>query len=258
MRKPVLLAAVLIAIYALASSDVVDSGDCAGLDNDAYESGITDAANYHVGAQRYLHLLLNGEYKCAEDYYDWILRIQPGHTEALLGRALALAGRRLQESAITSLQRAVESGLPPSFLTVIPEELMAGLRSSPDFLSLLPNSGALLVHGPMLGDVTPNSAQVWLRTDRQAAVTVTVFDPGNPSLVLATGAGTTSAAQDYTVRVPVRGLSPNTEYAYKISLDGSEQPAVWPLRTFPARLGQTVLQIGFGGCADYIPPNERM
>lgn len=73
--------------------------------------------------------------------------------------------------------------------------------------------GVELTHGTASGDVSSTSAVIWARCDRAAEVVVDVQPAiGSASARLFTS--NAMAADDFTARVPVDGLSPGTLYRY--------------------------------------------
>ena len=83
--------------------------------------------------------------------------------------------------------------------------------------------------GVAAGDVTDTSAILWTRTSADASVEVAVYDnvvtPGSPLITpaptpLFTLPGSTSAATDNTVKIPVTGLDSNHVYFYRFTSPG--------------------------------------
>jgi len=84
------------------------------------------------------------------------------------------------------------------------------------------------VLGPLVGAVTDTSATVWLRTDKPAHVELTYGNP--PRTVTAQ----TDANSNFTTKLQMTSLAPQTEYAYELKIDG--QPFYsGALTTFPPR-----------------------
>jgi alkaline phosphatase D len=96
-----------------------------------------------------------------------------------------------------------------------------------------PASGSrLLPQGVAIGDVSSQGALLWLRTDgaalvrvewaslsgwEQASTSATVVAPVSKTALLKTGAET-----DYTLIVPLEGLSPSTRYRYHVVVGPAE------------------------------------
>jgi alkaline phosphatase D len=103
----------------------------------------------------------------------------------------------------------------------------------------------VVTHGVVVGDVTASSALLWARADQEATLNVALSGGHG-----AVGTAPARAADDYTARVPLTGLSPATTYAYRawFSNDGSAGPAVQgTFRTAPATDTAAPLRLDFGG-----------
>lgn len=109
-----------------------------------------------------------------------------------------------------------------------------------------------LLEGPMVGASGPNEARIWGRASGPYPLTVqfsTDRDFANPSL---SAPAPTSAAGDFAAVVPLTGLSPATEYFYRVLVDGEidrYRPTPFRLRTAPA--GAATFRVAFGSCARY-------
>lgn len=104
---------------------------------------------------------------------------------------------------------------------------------SQDSSEAIPVSGSeLLPQGVAIGDVTSQRALLWLRTDGAAVVRVewaplslweqaskmaTVVAPISKTVPLKTGAET-----DYTLTIPLEGLTPSTRYRYHVVVGPAE------------------------------------
>ncbi len=110
-------------------------------------------------------------------------------------------------------------------------------------------NSALLPQGVAVGDVSPQRALLWLRTDGPASVQIewatvsrweraaklaTVMAP-----VSRTASITTTAEADYTVIVPLEGLSPATRYRYH-ALVGSSGSTTKQLSASLAAMGEFI------------------
>ena len=93
-----------------------------------------------------------------------------------------------------------------------------------------------LVHGPLLGNVTGNSASFWVRTAKESAVEVIVRGPRNQTI--RSEKARSQASEDFTAVASVDGLEPNTEYSYEVRLDGNTPPMKLNLTT----------KLGIDGC----------
>lgn len=107
-----------------------------------------------------------------------------------------------------------------------------------------------VMQGPMIGAVTPSSLSVWARVSGAHPVEVE-YSPDQAFIATRrTPAVVARAEDDYTVRVEVPGLSPDTRYWYRVLLDG--QPARYgrvPFAAQTAPAGRAPVRIAFGSCA---------
>ncbi len=105
---------------------------------------------------------------------------------------------------------------------------------------VLPYATAGLSHGPLLGGITDQSVQVWLRT-RTATDFAVLYGERLPlTNESAKVSGKTTPASDNAAAVLLPGLKTNTRYYYAIQLDGvlpdlrSEISDAWPsFKTLP-------------------------
>jgi len=85
---------------------------------------------------------------------------------------------------------------------------------------VVPMQSTPVTHGPVLGNVTSSSIRVWLRANREIPFEVLVRPQRPPfNKALATPAKT-RADEDFTGFADVRGLQPNTVYAYAVRVNG--------------------------------------
>lgn len=121
------------------------------------------------------------------------------------------------------------------------------LMNAVAFKKLIQDQNRKILAGPMLGQIKPTSASVWVRTLRPAKVEVKV-EGKEGDLIF--GPVYTSAATDLAGLVEITGLKPFSRYAYKIIINGEE---VLPelkqsIATLPdANQGEEV-KIAFGSC----------
>jgi len=161
---------------------------------------------------------------------------------------------------VDSVKKAVDAGQPPGRFFAGPRPLFDPLFEHDAFQKLMADRGVALVHGPMLGCVTPTSARFWVRTAREASVQVSVArakaleEPRNSPKVR------TTKDTDFTAVVEVTGLSADTVYTYGVVVDGRSALAGDPprFRTFPTPGQKAAFTIAFGGGAGWVPPNERV
>jgi alkaline phosphatase D len=68
----------------------------------------------------------------------------------------------------------------------------------------------------------------------------------------------TDPNDDFTGIVQLRRLKPNTDYHYRISVDGWMSPAQWKFTTYAEQHEPTAFTVGFGGGSSFHPLNERI
>ena len=89
---------------------------------------------------------------------------------------------------------------------------------------------ARITHGPMLGNVLPDSASVWVRTDVPQAVAI---EYGDGVTTLLTPQVLTHSVSDFTAQLRLAELVPDTEYHYRLIIDGLMDQAVYVFRSAP-------------------------
>jgi len=123
----------------------------------------------------------------------------------------------------------------------------ADIAASPEIQKQCADAGRLLFGGPMLGNLSPTSATVWVRTVKPAAVTVTAEINGKE---VTYGPVSTTAASDLIARIPVMKLPVNSTIPYRVSVDGQPMPRMQAtncvIRTCSDDAAQT--RIVFGSC----------
>lgn len=106
---------------------------------------------------------------------------------------------------------------------------------------------ARVTHGVAAGEVTATTAVVWTRCDRESPVRVVLHMPsGKPEITAAT---TVRAADDFTAKVALTNLDPDTQYTYRLWCgDRDEASAVnGTFRTAPAAGSLTPVTFVWGG-----------
>ncbi len=109
-------------------------------------------------------------------------------------------------------------------------------RSGPSSEGPLFVNSNFLPQGVAVGDVSPQRALLWVRTDGPASVqiewaTVSRWEQASQSPAVVapvskTAAVVTAAETDYTVTIPLEGLSPATRYRYHVLVGSLDQPAM--------------------------------
>ncbi len=210
------------------------------------------------GQPQYL-LLLEGRVAEAAAVCEERLAENAAEVESLFVLALVRGQQGNLAEADRLLARAVLAGLPPDRLLADRSGFMRKLRETPAWQRVARESSGL-IHGPMLGAVTPASASFWVRTLAETDVEVRVSARGDFENPDGRATGRTSAAADFTGVVAVTDLKPATTYTYQLRLAGRPLPRApeWEFQTYPADDARQVVRIAFGGCAMFNPPHERI
>ena len=174
-----------------------------------------------------------------------------GDAESAFVQMLSLLAQDKPAAALAKARESVQLGLPFARLMVGPRQQLSKLHELPDFREWEEEvAPSTLIHGPMVGAVSDNSAAIWLRTSRAAEVVVKSKE--GVCIPQQTSEGT-----DFTTIVTLQGLRASSEYAYDVLVDG-KLSASGVFRTFPNRGTSGKFKVGFGGGAGYVPEWERM
>lgn len=102
-----------------------------------------------------------------------------------------------------------------------------------------------ITHGPLLGDLTSDSVQIWIRADAPEKVKIVLQDLKNEATPSHHYTVITTEENDFTARFHAKNLKPNTKYTYTIN--GVEHDDWW-FKTRP--LQDETVRIAFGSCAN--------
>ncbi|MGK0187363.1 MAG: alkaline phosphatase D [Verrucomicrobiales bacterium] len=115
--------------------------------------------------------------------------------------------------------------------------------------------------GPMIGRVTPYSAEIWARlpvADGTSKCRLLVEDPSDRSL--SRWNTTASAEHDWCVSWKVNGLRPDTEYSYRVRQNGDlvfgGEALVF--KTPVEQDIEAIVRVGFGSCAESDAGSSRV
>ncbi len=162
------------------------------------------------------------------------------------------------DQASDSARRALQHGLPASRFACTNMLGIEKLHTLKSFQDVLQPFKVQPVHGPMLGDLRATRVSVWIRTLERSKVRVIVWPDSEPQRMIPSATVQTSASEDFTAKIRVAGLKPDTAYHYRIEINGQLGKATFRFRTpGPAKEGIR-LRIAFGGGAGYVPPNESV
>ncbi|NBC66599.1 MAG: alkaline phosphatase [Bacteroidetes bacterium] len=181
--------------------------------------------------------------------------------EMLFIRTIAQAQLGWIDEAVTSMQMALDqTELPPQRFIAGPRRLLQPIQNHETYKQFLSQWSDKLVHGPMLGDMTENSVKIWVRTVSEIPVRVAVSREPDMANAVLSDAVLSRSENDYTAEVWIRDLEPDTKYYYDLLLDGKHTIRTdhQTFKTFSKRGHPSSFQMVFGGCAGFVPHNERM
>ncbi len=132
-------------------------------------------------------------------------------------------------------------------LAAAPGATFLDVGRDPEIQRICRDHGIVHLGGPMLGALTENSVNVWLRTLQPGAVEVRVTIAGVEKTF---GPVFSTAATDLAAVVPVSGLQPATRYPYRILVDGQAValPENAAITTAPESGLPGQVRISFGSC----------
>src|SRR6056297_1258255 len=167
--------------------------------------------------------------------------------------ALAACLQNDGTAALKEAKLAVRSGAPFGRFAAGPKDAFAPLYQADGYADWAASFHVAVVHGPMIGAVSDQSANVWLRTAEPAKVSATVTGGGTTLTLDAT----TSPQTDNTAVISFDGLSPQTAYEVSLVLGGIEVGRGSFRTPAPANQPQR-LNLVLGGGAGFTPQHERM
>ena len=184
MRKTLLCLCSVFLIAAVA---------CAAVDEPQYKRHTRDR----------MALLEDGKVDTAVKELEAYLGRHPGDAEALYALAIARALKDQPDKAMARVREALASGLPLERFLAGPRGLTSKLTRLDAFQALVEAHGVALLHGPMLGCVTPDSAKFWVRTVNEVRVRVRVCADKSMTGPMHVAEAGTRAHDDYTDRKSV-------------------------------------------------------
>jgi len=207
-------------------------------------------------------------WQIAQGRYDQAIKLcrdqlekQPDDLECFYGLAMAYGQKNDLDRAMMYVSKALEGGMPFERFLVGPRNLLEPLTGSEAFKEYAREHLAVeLLHGPMLGAVTGNSARFWVRTLSEVPFKVRLSTSEQMKDARTSDTVKTSRANDFTGIVEVKGLKHNTPYYYEAVINGKVVP-IQPrpcFRTYMEGGTKSSFKVGFGGGANYRPDNERM
>jgi len=221
-------------------------------------AGCLGAEQYKKIARDCLSDIVDGKYDAAIRASEGYLKDHPQDLESFYALAVAYTGKGEIETALSYVKKAVAGGLPFERFQAGPRDLLQTLHESDAFKALVRKHGRELLHGPLLGCVTTNSAKFWVRTARESPVRVNVKAATTDAGRARTAAARTREKNDFTTVLAVDGLQPGTRYEYAVHVEGEARPVKGQFTTFPRQGRPAQFTAGFGGGAGYTPKYEHM
>lgn len=212
-----------------------------------------------VGQRQMLDIVENRPLE-AIAYCRQRLEDNPHELESLF--TLTIAWCRLDETqqALTTMNRALDAGLPFARFLAGPRDLLKPLTETPEFRQLAAREEIQLIHGPLLGCLTDSSARFWVRTLDELPVQIVVSTSHDLSRPIESSVIASDADRDFTAVVEVTGLQAGTEYFHDVVVDGETNlgPHFPTFRTYPPPGTHGRFHVAFGGGASFVPDHERM
>ena len=199
-----------------------------------------------------------GYWDDAQRYLDTFLISYPEDQEALYAMTLLQTVRKNMPLALKWTQKSLEAGLPLSRFTADLHGMLSPLLQHPSFGELKKDYPQnLLLHGPMLGNVTDTSFSVWLRTEGGVEVQIKCFDDQGVERGVSEPNSATKEVE-YTLIANVSGLDPGKTYGYEVWIAGKKIGQRHTFQTAHSKAKPTLFSLGFSGGAGYTPRYERM
>ena len=175
-------------------------------------------------------------------------------------RMLAALEAKKTDQAVVHARAALDAGLPFGRLVAGPRDRLAPLYATDQYRQWARQNDSLqLLHGPMLGAISSDSASLWLRTAKKGSVQVRVLDAGSGKLISTSEQVAASEHTDFTAVARLTGLEADHSYRYEIEVDGMQVPVEnGQFQTFPQQGTAASFRVGFGGGAGFVPKWEYM
>jgi alkaline phosphatase D len=215
---------------------------------------------YKRRGQHQILNIIRGKPEAAAEYCHTLLAENPDDPEFWYTLSIAQCQLDNIQDALQSMEKALSKGLPFERYLAGPRDLLTPLTQTKEFKETAARYDISLIHGPLLGCVTENSARFWVRTVHEKPVQVTLSQFENLDRPIYSAEKVSDANEDFTTVVGVNGLQPFTTYYYDVLIEGKSTlgPAYPSFRTYPSVGEKARFQVGFGGGAGYVPPHERM
>ena len=112
-----------------------------------------------------------------------------------------------------------------------------------------------ILQGPMVGAVSPDTITIWVRLNGPFSCSLEV-DADRAFTDPMVSRGVASAGDDYTVRLRMSGLAPDSPYYYRVKVEDEidryhRDLPPYRTKTAPPPANTTHFTVGFGSCARY-------
>lgn len=201
-------------------------------------------------------MIVTGQTEQAIEKLQHYLKSHPSDAEAMFVLAFAFSKKDKVDKAFQYCQAALNEGLPIERFLAGPRSDFGPLIQSEKFQHIYRQNPVELLHGPMLGSVTDHSAKVWVRTFHEIPVQVVISTSSEITSPVTSRKIVTRSENDYTAKIPLFYLSPNTKYYYQLKLNGELYPKIYSFTTWPQQNTDTRFSVAFGGGAAYNPHKE--
>lgn len=177
--------------------------------------------------------------------------------EACFVKALGFAQIGAEDSAMTYVKQSLKWGLTIDRYQGL-KNMLAPLNKLSKFNNFIEQNGKTIVHGPMIGHTTSCAVKIWLRTFHASTVQIVLSESTSFENEIVSEEVQTKENTEFTAKINAKGLSANTNYFYKIKIDGKLESKVYEFTTQPTEGEANEITVGFGGGAAYIPWHSYM
>lgn len=219
-----------------------------------------DDRQYKRVHQKAVRAIIDGKVEGAIEALKARAEAYPEDPENLVALAIGEAHRDDAEEAVAYLKKALEKGLPPGRIWAEATNHLAPIAEAPSFLALLEEYPIGIIHGPMIGQLAPESAAAWVRLSEPTVLQIQVLASSEDDEPLADSAAVPAPDTDRTLVLPIGDLQPDTQYFYRAATPLLEGSAIHTgnFRTPPALGEGGQFTVAFGGGAGFTPQHEHM
>lgn len=184
-------------------------------------------------------------------------------TAILMGMALGMASTAEAKNPIPSKEGDVEQSFRVDryFLRygkIRSDKTLKKVYDTKGFKKLVEDLDLRLFGGPVVGDVTPQSARIWVRTTKPAKVQVIAGRTENTVGEMKSRIFESKLEDDLSCVVQIGGLRPAYQHYYNVIVDGKPvfEKDLPSFRTYPKPGQKVKFSVAFGGGARVNPSRE--